>query len=197
MDTLARSMLEAFEDPAAVLDRVGLILAVNAAWAEDPSESLGVDYLRLCDSADGPGAEGAREVADGLRALLNGGALTFEIVYPCHEPNRERWYRLKARQLEHELARVLMVHIEETAKELWRQNFGHRFDMLSKREREVLAWVVRGLSSREIGEKLGIHPTTVVNHRRIIMLKTGANNAAELVRLALAGEVVEAHHEVE
>lgn len=61
-----------------------------------------------------------------------------------------------------------------------------RFARLSRREREILALVVRGLTSRQIGETLGISHRTVALHRSRILLKTDTRNVIELVRLALA-----------
>ncbi len=42
-------------------------------------------------------------------------------------------------------------------------------DLLSQREREVLAMVARGLSSKEIGDQLAISSATVDNHRKAIL----------------------------
>lgn len=39
----------------------------------------------------------------------------------------------------------------------------------------------RGLSSREIAEKLFISPHTVEYHRRMMLKKTGSRNIAELI----------------
>ena len=55
---------------------------------------------------------------------------------------------------------------------------------LSPREREILALVVSGLTSKEIARKLGISPRTVEVHRTHVMHKMGAANLAELVNMA-------------
>jgi FixJ family two-component response regulator len=58
-------------------------------------------------------------------------------------------------------------------------------DLLTPREREVLAEVVGGCSNKEAGRHLGISPRTVEVHRARIMEKLGAKNAADLVRIVL------------
>lgn len=59
---------------------------------------------------------------------------------------------------------------------------------LTRREGQVLVLVVAGLTSRQIGETLGISARTVELHRARITTKLKARNIAELVRIALTGE---------
>lgn len=56
---------------------------------------------------------------------------------------------------------------------------------LSEREREVLQYVARGHTYKEIGEELFIAPKTVENHVRNILGKLHLNRKQELVRYAL------------
>jgi len=59
-----------------------------------------------------------------------------------------------------------------------------RHARLSPREREVMALVVAGLSSKEIAHDLGLSPRTVEQHRAHVMFKMGAANITELVGMA-------------
>ena len=52
---------------------------------------------------------------------------------------------------------------------------------LTVREREVLKFLVEGLSSREIAEKLYISINTVQYHRKQLLHKTDSRNVAELI----------------
>lgn len=56
---------------------------------------------------------------------------------------------------------------------------------LSEREREVLQFVARGHSYREIGEELYIAERTVENHVRNILSKLHLNRRHELIRFAI------------
>lgn len=62
---------------------------------------------------------------------------------------------------------------------------------LSPRERDVLAAVVDGRSSKTIAEALGIATKTVEAHRARIMAKLGTSSLAELVRLVVQHGLLE------
>ncbi len=55
---------------------------------------------------------------------------------------------------------------------------------LTPRERDVLALIAQGLSSRDIGERLSMGVRTVETHRMHLRRKLGASSAAALVLLA-------------
>ena len=56
---------------------------------------------------------------------------------------------------------------------------------LTKREKEIIIQICKGLSNIEIGEKLFISPKTVDVHRTNIMRKLDVHNVVALVRFAL------------
>jgi len=58
-------------------------------------------------------------------------------------------------------------------------------DVLTNREREVLALVARGLLNKEIGGQLGISVRTVEAHRDSLVRKLGIRSAAGLTRFAM------------
>jgi two-component system response regulator FixJ len=59
------------------------------------------------------------------------------------------------------------------------------FNSLSSRQREVMELAAAGLSSKQIGLKLGISGKTVEHHRAWVMERLGARNLAGLVRMAM------------
>jgi len=59
-----------------------------------------------------------------------------------------------------------------------------RFATLSRREREVMGLVVRGLLNKQVGFELGISEITVKAHRGQVMRKIGAGSLADLVNIA-------------
>jgi FixJ family two-component response regulator len=61
-----------------------------------------------------------------------------------------------------------------------------RFELLTRREREVLMLVVAGAPNKHIAHELGITEVTVKGHRGRMMRKLCASSIAELVRMASA-----------
>jgi len=60
---------------------------------------------------------------------------------------------------------------------------------LTSRERQVLNLVANGLTSRQIGEKLGISPRTAETHRVNIGRRLGIRNVAQMVRYAIENDL--------
>ena len=59
-----------------------------------------------------------------------------------------------------------------------------RYASLTRREREVMAWVVAGLLNKQIGAEMGTSEITVKAHRGKMMRKMKAGSLADLVRTA-------------
>ena len=59
-----------------------------------------------------------------------------------------------------------------------------RYATLSRREREVLSLVVRGLLNKQVGFELGISEITVKAHRGQVMRKMEAGSLVDLVNIA-------------
>nr|WP_245581701.1 response regulator transcription factor [Rudanella lutea] len=65
-----------------------------------------------------------------------------------------------------------------------------RRSKLSKKEKEILQFLVEGMSSREIAEKLQLSVRTVDNHRANMMRRLQVRNAAELVKTAVEEKLI-------
>jgi FixJ family two-component response regulator len=59
-----------------------------------------------------------------------------------------------------------------------------RFDALTAREQEVMAFVTTGLMNKQIAADLGVSEITVKVHRGNVMRKMSAKSLADLVRMA-------------
>ncbi|MEJ2040735.1 MAG: helix-turn-helix transcriptional regulator, partial [Desulfosarcinaceae bacterium] len=98
-------------------------LAASQDRGENVS-SIGLNYLKVCDAASGEGADDARAVAAGIRAVLKGEIKEFLYDYPCHSPNRQRWFYMRAIRMDsesraaHPSVGVIVSHEEITGLKL-------------------------------------------------------------------------------
>lgn len=60
---------------------------------------------------------------------------------------------------------------------------------LSRREAEVLAALVKGISNKQIGDELGVEEVTIKLHLRRIYKKIGVSNRTQAVKLAMANGI--------
>lgn len=65
-----------------------------------------------------------------------------------------------------------------------------RLNVLTDRERDVLALVAKGLSNTEIGGRLYISPATVKTHIARVLTKLNARDRAQLIVIAYESRLV-------
>ena len=61
---------------------------------------------------------------------------------------------------------------------------------LTPREKELLRYIVEGLTNHEIAEKMYLGVETINSYRKNLLIKLGAKNTAVLVRMALEEKLV-------
>jgi diguanylate cyclase (GGDEF)-like protein/PAS domain S-box-containing protein len=118
------SVLNALSEHIAVLDRNGVIVAVNTAWrrfATDHGasatlvESTGLDYRNICLSAARlPGGEDAAAAWTGIAGVLAGEQGKFSFEYPCAAPEGELWFRMTAYPLAVSGGGAVVAHLDIT-----------------------------------------------------------------------------------
>ncbi|WP_276256346.1 PAS domain-containing sensor histidine kinase [Halomontanus rarus] len=85
----------------AILDDEGTILYTNRAWQEFGEandielrpDTIGTNYLTITRQAK---TETAQTAAAGLSEILTGERELFEFEYPCHSPDKRRWFLMRA-----------------------------------------------------------------------------------------------------
>jgi two-component system, NtrC family, sensor kinase len=93
--------LNALQDNIAIVNNEGRILAVNRSWRRFAERNgpvvgnvhEGADYFKVCRDAQGDDAQTAQAFLKGIQAVLCGDRDEFALEYPCHSPDRQRWFR--------------------------------------------------------------------------------------------------------
>jgi PAS domain S-box-containing protein len=120
------AILNALPSHIALLDIQGLILSANEAWrhfagakvVQSPGYAMGVNYLDICENAQGAGSSEARQIAEGIRSVL-GGSKDFSFEYHYHTPTERRWFRLVVTPLSADrLAGAVVMHVNISERKL-------------------------------------------------------------------------------
>ena len=108
-----------------VLDARGRIITVNDAWENfgranglDPAyRFVGVSYVEVCERAidSAWGNEGSRDALNGINRILAAEESRFSLVYPCHAPNKQRWFLMYARPITRKADGAVVSHIDVTS----------------------------------------------------------------------------------
>jgi FixJ family two-component response regulator len=135
----------------------------------------GLDFHDELRRADSPVPvvfiSGYNDIRMSVRAM-KAGAVDF-LLKPFHEQEL-----LDAIQLAIEQNRKLRTSNKCAA------SLTARWVTLTAREREVMAFVVKGLRNKAIANRLAISEVTVKSHRQQVMRKMGALSITDLVRMA-------------
>lgn len=93
-------------------------------------------------------------------------------------------------QLLEALQQAVRQHVRSRERAQADQAARERHAQLSEREREVLRFIVEGLTNKEIARTLALSPRTVETHRANLFVKLGCESLAQLIRryAALAGD---------
>jgi diguanylate cyclase (GGDEF)-like protein/PAS domain S-box-containing protein len=117
------AILDALPAHIALLDAQGRIVSVNQQWRrfafahaiQSPGYGVGVNYVDVCDRASGAGLSHARQIAQGIRSVLDGSIERFSIEYPCSSPTEERWFLLTVVPLtDSRSSGVIVMHVDVT-----------------------------------------------------------------------------------
>jgi len=123
--TTRQALINSLPAHIAMLDSEANVIDVNSQWRHfgeenenrDPLFGLGSNYLAVCEAASGECGEDAMRVSAGLRAVLALEQETFSMEYPCHAPDRQRWFRVMFNRLvpnEGGQAGVVAMHVDVT-----------------------------------------------------------------------------------
>lgn len=103
--TFRSAVLDTLAANIAVLDPKGEIVAVNSSWQEFAAANhmhngdvgIGTNYLAVCRFAKAD--PNARAALEGILEIIKGRRSFFYHEYPCHSPDEQRWFALRATPL--------------------------------------------------------------------------------------------------
>ncbi len=145
-DPLASAVLNSLSAHIAILDAEGVILETNEAWrrfanAHNPSDeidSVGDNYITICEAATREDAEDAHQVAAGIRRVIAGKLREFVYDYPCHSPEGKHWYYMRAiRMIGDDPLRVVVSHEDITALKLSEEALRQSRAAIEEREQSL------------------------------------------------------------
>lgn len=98
---------------------------VNDAWHRFGRENgldpvyrfAGVSYLDVCERAIAAkhGNEGASDALGGINRILAAEEKRFSLVYPCHAPDKQRWFLMYARPIGPGTDGAVVSHVDVTS----------------------------------------------------------------------------------
>jgi PAS domain S-box-containing protein len=128
----------------AILDKEGMIIAVNNAWeqfAEDnslKSSTLGINYIDVCERAEGEHAMEAPSIAKAIRDIINDRIDSYFLEYPCHSPTEKRWFIVRLSKFgSGDKLRVVVAHENVTSVKLAEEKTKELNKELNKKNEEL------------------------------------------------------------
>ena len=103
---IAETVLDSIAPHIAIVDGAGKIIKVNAAWQRFAEENgmpkgrggVGESYFEVCGNSDISDFV-ARAAVDGIKAVIKRRRPDFMLEYPCHSPDKQRWFLMRVRPL--------------------------------------------------------------------------------------------------
>ncbi len=126
---MADTVLNSVSAHIAILDDQGAIIGTNAAWRRFGQDNgltcdLGgrnANYLEACRAGAAAGDATAAAAVEGISAVMAGARDEFVLDYPCHSPDRKRWFNLRVNRLSGAGGRVVVSHEDITPVKLAEQ----------------------------------------------------------------------------
>jgi PAS domain S-box-containing protein len=143
-EAFARSILDSVSSEIAVLDRSGIIIAVNEPWrrfalenssgiaTQSASADVGANYLAACQTRAGVArSDLGHKAAEGIRGVLAGQMASFSMEYPCHSPTQKHWFHMNVTPLGLNQQGAVVVHTNITAQKLTQDALQNSHDTLN------------------------------------------------------------------
>jgi len=145
-DVLIRKIFNSLTAHIAIIDGNGWFLETNEAWNKysitngltAATDFRKMNYLNICEIADGAEISDAQNVAQGIRDVIEGEVKEFLYDYPCHSPDRKRWFYMRAVLMsEEDPVRVIVSHEDITELKLTQEALKENQETLEDRNQSL------------------------------------------------------------
>ncbi len=108
MQQMAQATLDSISANICVVNENGEILSINKSWEEFAQQnaaewskvSVGANYFTACEKATEPDKEDATNFLQGIKKVLKGELVSYEMEYKCHSPKEKRWFMVRVTPFE-------------------------------------------------------------------------------------------------
>jgi len=120
-----KGLISSLSSHITVIDESGTLITVNKAWNDFAHEngvlsldsiSMGSNYFDVCKRSMENGDSDAAEAFAGIQSVFKKEKQYFEMEYPCHSPEQQRWFMLRATNFGIDTQRVVIAHQNITAR---------------------------------------------------------------------------------
>ena len=179
-EELARAVINSLSAHIAILDKNGVILETNRAWntysykngMPENYDFKGMNYLRVCDTAEGEDALDSRNIATGIRKVINGEITEFLFDYPCHTEDSKHWYYMRAiRMSDTKPVRVIISHEDITALKLVEEALRESREELQEQKQglEEANIALKVLLKHRENDKLELEKNVLTNVKALVL----------------------------
>ena len=195
-----RAIMDSLPHAIAVTDSNGQILKVNDTWREFAASNgadratwigNGINYLDSCRQAVDDAY--AQDALAGIEAVLARHRDAFAFEYPCHSPDQQRWFLMRANRLRDAHDGMVISHIDVTERKLAElRTLRDREQQFSLRQ--MLETVLHGGSLEEtlgqcLDQLLAVPWLAVLPHGGIHLMDAEGENLELTVSRNLPAEV--------
>lgn len=179
MGSFDRRIIDSLSAQIVILDKRGFILKTNRAWQEFGMKNdfpgdvggLGLNYLEVCDRADGKGASVAYRAAQGIRSVMTGKSVEFTMEYLCDTPTQNLWFYMRVTRIDGpEPHFVVVCHENVTPLKLAEEMIRERERELASKTRslEEVNTALRVLLRQREKDKRELEERVVSNVRQLV-----------------------------
>ena len=177
---LARAAINSLSAHIAILDKNGVILETNRAWdtysykngMPENYDFEGMNYLDVCDTAEGEDALDSRNIATGIRKVITGEITEFLFDYPCHTEDSKHWYYMRAIRIsDTKPVRVIISHEDITALKLVEEALRESREELQEQKQglEEANIALKVLLKHRENDKLELEKNVLTNVKMLVL----------------------------